>query len=151
MSQDLPSLKDLLVEKPSSSILHDRPVVNTQEEDIDIRISSRNFWGQVSNKSIIDYDQGTNIGRYGDNKLDPEKMFIRISRAIETMVKNLANNKEVSTEKLSLHFTMLNGIMSLIGKELGENGLNDEFALEFATQLHGFIDQYVTLIRTQKQ
>lgn len=145
---DFPTLKDLIREKPSSSVPLEKP---TTEEVLQIELTkaSGDFWKQVGLEYVEAYSKGIAIGRFGDNKLGCEKTFIRLAQTIENIIKNQINDRSESTERLSLHFQLLKSIMTLIGKDLKDRKLDKNFTKEFIAQLHGFIEQYSTIIKEQ--
>lgn len=139
-------LDDLMKEKPASSIPLDIPEPPKPIE-VNIQQWSRVFWGQKSNEMLSNYDFGVSLGKFGDNKKDVEQICLRFAKAIEEAVKHSLNSEDKSSEKLSLHFSVLNSIMCIIGKELKAMKLENDTELELISRLHGFIDQYVTILR----
>lgn len=145
-----PSLQDLIKEKSASSITPEKSFKTTQvDAPIDLKLTGSKFWSQVSTSAVNDYQKGVNIGKFGDNKFDINIALVRLATAIETIIKNMANENGVSTEKIALHFSILRNIMDLIATEIKSSEMEDETAKRLFIQLHGFLDQYLMIIKTQ--
>jgi len=143
-----PSLDDLMITKPGSSIELDRPAV-VEKIEIDLQKYGRIFWGEVSNELLNSYNFGVNCGKFGDNKKDIEKIFIRLSNMITESIKNEFSIESQSSENLILHLKILSSIMRILGKEIKDKKLDHDVELSLIATLHGFIEQYTNQLIIQ--
>ena len=146
--QSSPLLDELMKTKSGSSIQLNRPAI-IEKIEVDVQKYSRIYWSEISNELLESYNYGINCGKFGDNKKDVERVFIRISDILTQCIKNELSKDSQSSEKFILHIKILSSIIRILGKEMKDKKLEHDVALSIVATLHGFIEQYSKQLEIQ--
>lgn len=142
-------VKELIKEKPASSIPVERPVEIIQAQ-VDPFTPSEAYWAQKSQELLTKYNYGKGLGKFGNNSKGIDMMFSRLAEAITETVKSECLSSAVSADELALHFKALSSIMILLAKELEKLKVDSITHENLLAIFHGFIESYLQeVLRTK--
>lgn len=137
------SVEALMKEVPASSIPL-KPDAPAKPKRADPFAESEDFWIQQSKEAFHKYVVGKQIcGISQKDSVSLEAFLKKLDLALREILKQEYLSNTMSSDKMSLHFSMLSNILSLIAQDMDYKALKTSTGLTFAAALYGFLEVYI--------